>query len=49
MMFLSAMFVPIGGLPACCGIAEWNPLSAVAAAMRELFHNPSPHVRTRGR
>jgi ABC-2 type transport system permease protein len=25
-------------------IAEWNPLSAVAGAMRELFGNPSPVV-----
>ena len=25
-------------------IAEYNPLSAVAGAMRELFGNPSPHV-----
>ena len=45
MMFLSAIFVPIAGLPAPLKqIAEWNPLSAVAGAMRELFHNPSPVV-----
>jgi ABC-2 type transport system permease protein len=45
MMFLSAIFVPIGGLPAPLKqIAEYNPLSAVAGAMRELFGNPSPHV-----
>jgi ABC-2 type transport system permease protein len=25
-------------------IAEYNPLSAVAGAMRELFGDPSPHV-----
>jgi ABC-2 type transport system permease protein len=45
MMFLSAIFVPIGGLPTPLKeIAEYNPLSAVAGAMRELFGNPSPHV-----
>jgi ABC transporter DrrB family efflux protein len=45
MMFLSAIFVPIAGLPTPLKqIAEWNPLSAVAGAMRELFHNPSPVV-----
>jgi ABC-2 type transport system permease protein len=25
-------------------IAEYNPLSCVAGVLRELFHNPSPHV-----
>jgi ABC transporter DrrB family efflux protein len=45
MMFLSAIFVPIAGLPTPLKqVAEWNPLSAVAGAMRELFHNPSPVV-----
>jgi ABC-2 type transport system permease protein len=45
LMFLSAIFVPIGGLPTPLRqIAEWNPLSAVAGAMRDLFHNPSPVV-----
>jgi ABC-2 type transport system permease protein len=45
MMFLSAIFVPIGGLPTPLKqIAEYNPLSCVAGALRELFHNPSPHV-----
>ncbi len=45
MMFLSAIFVPIAGLPAPLKqIAEYNPLSAVAGAMRELFGNPSPYV-----
>jgi ABC transporter DrrB family efflux protein len=45
MMFLSAIFVPIGGLPAPLRqIAEYNPLSCVAGALRRLFHNPSPHV-----
>jgi ABC transporter DrrB family efflux protein len=45
MMFLSAIFVPIGGLPTPLRqIAEYNPLSAVAGALRALFHNPSPPV-----
>jgi ABC-type polysaccharide/polyol phosphate export permease len=45
MMFLSAIFVPIADLPTPLEqIAEWNPLSAVAGAMRQLFHNPSPVV-----
>ena len=45
MMFLSAIFVPIAGLPTPLRqIAEYNPLSAVAAALRELFHNPSSSV-----
>jgi ABC-2 type transport system permease protein len=45
LMFLSAIFVPIGGLPTPLRqIAEWNPLSAVAGAIRQLFHNPAPHV-----
>jgi ABC-2 type transport system permease protein len=44
-MFLSAIFVPIGGLPTPLRqFAEYNPLSCVATAMRTLFHNPSPHV-----
>jgi ABC-type polysaccharide/polyol phosphate export permease len=44
-MFLSGIFVPIGGLPTpLLQIAEWNPLSAVATAVRDLFHNPAPHV-----
>ena len=45
MMFLSAIFVPIGGLPTPLKqVAEYNPLSAVAGALRELFGNPSPVV-----
>jgi ABC-2 type transport system permease protein len=45
MMFLSAIFVPIGGLPTPLRqVAAYNPLSAVAGALRKLFHNPSPHV-----
>jgi ABC-2 type transport system permease protein len=43
LMFLSAVFVPIGRL--ATGLrqfAEWNPLTSMATAMRTLFHNPVP-------
>ncbi|RAG85236.1 ABC transporter permease [Streptacidiphilus pinicola] len=37
------VFVPTGGLPAWLRlVAEWNPISAVAAATRELFGNAHP-------
>lgn len=40
--FVSSVFVPIGGLPAGLRqVAEWNPVSAVATAVRELFGNPT--------
>jgi ABC-2 type transport system permease protein len=43
LMFLSGIFVPVAGLPTPLRqIAEWNPLSAAAAASRHLFHTPSP-------
>lgn len=39
--FLSSVFVDPSSMPAWLGaIAEWNPLSATAAAARELFMNP---------
>lgn len=41
LMFLSAIFVPVGGLPSPLReIAEYNPLSALATAVRTLCHNP---------
>jgi ABC-2 type transport system permease protein len=41
-MFLSGIFVPVGGLPSPLRqLAEINPLTAVATALRELFHNPT--------
>jgi ABC-2 type transport system permease protein len=44
-MFLSAILVPVGGLPTPLRqVAEYNPLSAVATAMRELFDNPASAV-----
>ena len=44
--FISNAFVPTNGMPTFLRtIANWNPISAVAAACRELFGNPNP-VRT---
>jgi ABC-2 type transport system permease protein len=38
---LSNVFVPTGGMPAWLrAIADWNPVSALAAAARHLFGNP---------
>jgi ABC-2 type transport system permease protein len=44
--FVANTFVPAGGLPdGLRQIGEWNPISALAAAVRELFGNPTavPH------
>jgi ABC-2 type transport system permease protein len=39
---LSNVFVPTSGMPAWLrAIADWNPVSAIAAAMRDLFGNPA--------
>jgi ABC-2 type transport system permease protein len=41
--FVSNAFVPTNHLPTWLGtIAAWNPVSAVAAAVRELWGNPNP-------
>jgi ABC-2 type transport system permease protein len=41
--FLSNAFVPTQTLPgALQPFAEWNPVSALTAAMRDLFGNPNP-------
>jgi ABC-2 type transport system permease protein len=41
--FISSAFVPIQGMPGWLQpIAEWNPMSALAAACRHLFGNPNP-------
>jgi ABC transporter DrrB family efflux protein len=41
--FVSSCFVPTSGLPTWLRvIADWNPISAVAGATRELFGNPNP-------
>jgi ABC-2 type transport system permease protein len=40
--FLSNVFVPAGGLPdGLQSVGEWNPISAVVAAVRTLFGNPT--------
>jgi ABC-2 type transport system permease protein len=40
--FLASTFVPLGGLsPVLRTIASWNPISTFAAAVRELFGNPT--------
>jgi ABC-2 type transport system permease protein len=42
--FLSNAFVPTATLPAVLQpIAEWNPVSCLTQATRELFGNPSPY------
>jgi ABC-2 type transport system permease protein len=41
--FVSNAFVPTQGMPVWLRIvANWNPLSAVAASCRQLFGNPNP-------
>jgi len=41
--FVSNVFVPTQGMPSWLQtIANWNPVSAVASACRELFGNPNP-------
>jgi ABC-2 type transport system permease protein len=41
--FISNAFVPIESFPTALGyVAEWNPVSAVTQASRELFGNTSP-------
>jgi ABC transporter DrrB family efflux protein len=45
--FVSSAFVPTQGLPTVLRvIADWNPVSAVAASCRELFGNPNPAALT---
>ncbi len=41
--FLSNAFVPLQSLPGWLQtFAEWNPVSTITAAMRDLFGNPNP-------
>ena len=41
--FISSAFVPTQGMPGWLQpVAEWNPMSALAAATRKLFGNPNP-------
>ena len=45
--FVSSCFVPTQGLPDWLRVvAEWNPVSAVAGACRNLFGNPNPAALT---
>lgn len=42
--FIANTFVPVNTMPAGLRtIAEWNPLSAMVAATRQLFGNPTSH------
>ena len=42
MTFLANAFVPVTGLPdGLRTVAEWNPVSAMVAAVRTLFGNPT--------
>jgi ABC-2 type transport system permease protein len=46
LLFISNVFVPSQGMPpGLRTIANWNPISAVAAAARSLFGNPNPAGR----
>jgi ABC-2 type transport system permease protein len=41
--FISSAFVPTQGMPGWLQpIADWNPMSSLAAASRQLFGNPNP-------
>jgi ABC-type multidrug transport system permease subunit len=43
--FLSNVFVPPSSLPGWLQpVAEWNPVSALTAATRELWGNPNPYA-----
>jgi ABC-2 type transport system permease protein len=43
--FISSVFVPPATLPPILQpIAEWNPISTLAATLRELWGNPNPFV-----
>ena len=48
LIFISSAFVPIQGMPGWLQpVAEWNPMSAIAAACRTLFGNPNPAALVR--
>ncbi len=45
--FISSAFVPTQGMPGWLQpVANWNPMSALAAACRHLFGNPNPAAAT---
>lgn len=44
-LMISNAFVPTTGMPVWLAtIADWNPVSALVAALRELFGNPAMHT-----
>jgi len=44
--FISNAFVPIASMPSFLQpVAEWNPISAITAACRDLWGNPNPFVK----
>lgn len=44
-IFLSNALVPTNGRPRWLQVvADWNPVSAISSALRELFGNPNPYV-----
>ena len=44
--FVSSAFVPIATMPTWLQpFAEWNPISSITSACRELFGNPNPFAR----
>jgi ABC transporter DrrB family efflux protein len=44
--FVSSAFVPIATMPTWLQpFAEWNPISVITSACRQLFGNPNPFVR----
>ena len=48
--FLANTFVPTEGMPGWLEpIADWNPMSATVAAVRQLFGNPTARRPPRGR
>ena len=45
--FVSSAFVPIATMPTWLQpFAEWNPISSITSACRELFGNPNPFAKT---
>ena len=47
--FISNVFVPPDSLPGVLKpIAEWNPVSTLAASTRDLWGNPNPYVSAEG-
>ncbi len=44
--FIASTFVPISSMPGVLrDIAEWNPITTLADALRELFHNPNTPIK----